>query len=112
MRISDWSSDVCSSDLRGAAQPVARARQGVDIERAGAGDRWRRGARSVAQGDRGPAFLDQRAKPAPAHNEPQAIALDVVFEAEHLIVIDKPAGLRSEERRVGRECVRTCRYRW
>src|SRR3546814_411352 len=32
-------------------------------------------------------------RPAPAHNEPQAIALDVVFEDEHLIVIDKPAGL-------------------
>ena len=31
--------------------------------------------------------------PAPAHNEPQAIALDIVFEDEHLVVIDKPAGL-------------------
>src|SRR3569623_986002 len=31
--------------------------------------------------------------PAPAHNEAQDIALNVVFEDEHLIVIDKPAGL-------------------
>jgi 23S rRNA pseudouridine1911/1915/1917 synthase len=31
--------------------------------------------------------------PAPAHNVPQDIALDVVFEDEHLIVVDKPAGL-------------------
>lgn len=31
--------------------------------------------------------------PAPAHNEPQAIPLDILFEDEHLIVIDKPAGL-------------------
>ena len=31
--------------------------------------------------------------PAPAHNEPQDIPLTVVFEDEHLIVIDKPAGL-------------------
>src|SRR5687768_13008506 len=31
--------------------------------------------------------------PAAAHNEPQDIALDVVFEDEHLIVIDKPAGM-------------------
>jgi len=31
--------------------------------------------------------------PAPAHNEPQAIALEVAFEDEHLIVIDKSAGL-------------------
>jgi len=31
--------------------------------------------------------------PTPAHNEAQDIALNVVFEDEHLIVIDKPAGL-------------------
>ncbi|MGC6399206.1 RluA family pseudouridine synthase [Sphingomonas sp. FW199] len=31
--------------------------------------------------------------PAPAHNQAQAIALNVVFEDEHLIVIDKQAGL-------------------
>ena len=32
-------------------------------------------------------------EPAAAHNEPQDIALDVVFEDEHLLVVDKPAGL-------------------
>jgi 23S rRNA pseudouridine1911/1915/1917 synthase len=32
-------------------------------------------------------------EPAPAHNEAQAIPLDIRFEDEHLIVIDKPAGL-------------------
>ncbi|WP_419808727.1 RluA family pseudouridine synthase [Sphingomonas sp.] len=31
--------------------------------------------------------------PTPAHNEAQEIAFDVAFEDEHLIVIDKPAGL-------------------
>ncbi|HEX8302462.1 RluA family pseudouridine synthase [Sphingomonas sp.] len=31
--------------------------------------------------------------PTPAHNEAQDIALKIVFEDEHLIVIDKPAGL-------------------
>ena len=31
--------------------------------------------------------------PTPAHNEPQDIALDIVFEDDHLLVIDKPAGL-------------------
>jgi len=31
--------------------------------------------------------------PTPARNEPQAIALKVVHEDEHLIVVDKPAGL-------------------
>lgn len=32
-------------------------------------------------------------EPKPAHNEAQEIPLEVVFEDEHLIVIDKPAGL-------------------
>ena len=32
-------------------------------------------------------------EPAPAHNEPQDIPLAIVFEDEHLLVIDKPAGL-------------------
>ena len=31
--------------------------------------------------------------PAPAHNEPQDIALEIMFEDDHLIVVDKPAGL-------------------
>jgi 23S rRNA pseudouridine1911/1915/1917 synthase len=31
--------------------------------------------------------------PAPAHNEPQQIALGIVYEDEHLLVVDKPAGL-------------------
>ena len=32
-------------------------------------------------------------QPAPAHNEPQDIPLAVLFEDQHLLVIDKPAGL-------------------
>ncbi|MEO7178567.1 MAG: RluA family pseudouridine synthase [Allosphingosinicella sp.] len=32
-------------------------------------------------------------EPAPAHNEAQDIALDVVFEDDHLLVVDKPAGM-------------------
>ncbi|MGN6280047.1 MAG: RluA family pseudouridine synthase [Sphingomonas sp.] len=31
--------------------------------------------------------------PTPAHNVPQDIALEIVFEDDHLLVIDKPAGL-------------------
>ena len=31
--------------------------------------------------------------PAPAHNEAQDIALGIVFEDEHLLIVDKPAGL-------------------
>lgn len=32
-------------------------------------------------------------EPAPAHNEAQDIPLKIVFEDEHLLVVDKPAGL-------------------
>ena len=32
-------------------------------------------------------------EPEPAHNEPQEIPLRVIFEDEHLLVVDKPAGL-------------------
>ncbi len=32
-------------------------------------------------------------EPEPAHNLPQDIALTIVFEDEHLLVLDKPAGL-------------------
>ena len=31
--------------------------------------------------------------PKPAHNEPQEIPLPIVYEDEHLLVVDKPAGL-------------------
>src|SRR3546814_14384070 len=78
MRISDWSSDVCSSDLRIAS--VARRREpGVHPRRGG---------------------IDAVAKPLPA-----------LFDlAGHRG--DGRRHLRSEERRVGKECVRTCRSRW
>jgi 23S rRNA pseudouridine1911/1915/1917 synthase len=31
--------------------------------------------------------------PAPAHNEAQDIALEIVYEDDHLLVVDKPAGM-------------------
>ncbi|QIG80661.1 RluA family pseudouridine synthase [Stakelama tenebrarum] len=41
----------------------------------------------------GAAFRVAVPQPEPASNEAQDIALDVVFEDEHLIVVDKPAGM-------------------
>jgi len=41
----------------------------------------------------GEAFRVALPEPAPAHNEPQDIPLTIVFEDEHLLVVDKPAGL-------------------
>jgi 23S rRNA pseudouridine1911/1915/1917 synthase len=41
----------------------------------------------------GQAFAIALPRPAPAHNEAQAIPLVIAYEDEHLIVVDKPAGL-------------------
>src|SRR3546814_4388381 len=73
MRISDWSSDVCSSDLP---------------------------PRNPAQcGERDPPRRQYRR--APAHGG-----------AARLLDGRQAAQARSEERRVGKECVSTCRSRW
>src|SRR3546814_7132751 len=80
MRISDWSSDVCSSDL-GARQVGRRAlADAMDVHAVGAG---------------GEAARDDL--------EPEAGAVLEDIDA---------AAIRSEERRVGQECVSTCRSRW
>lgn len=39
------------------------------------------------------AFLLQLPEPEPAHNEAQDIPLKIIFEDDHLLVVDKPAGL-------------------
>src|SRR3546814_17937012 len=100
MRISDWSSDVCSSDLLQRARdalPVTGGESGVALwifrRQRGVGlfdlhGTHRLADRGVDFGDRGNA-VKQRAPVAPG-----------------------PAAQdRSEERRVGKTCVSTCRYR-
>src|SRR3546814_11345401 len=93
MRISDWSSDVCSSDLI-EAEHLDRGR------RAGFLDLF------VAFVHQGP-----HAAPLAAGNEDVA---DLESAALHQNGGDRPAAAlqRSEERRVGKECVSTCRSRW
>src|SRR3546814_19205656 len=84
MRISDWSSDVCSSDLlrvERAAQLLAMLAVGAD-----------------AIGVEGPALADL----------PENLARAADFAAVGIFEHEQ----RSEERRVGKECVSTCRYRW
>src|SRR3546814_8879739 len=75
MRISDWSSDVCSSDLQHrslAAEP-----------------------RQDEPRQRGHARHREQLRRRPRAHLPQQHRRD-----------------RSEERRVGKECVSTCRSRW
>src|SRR3546814_3030537 len=80
MRISDWSSDVCSSDLLGGR--LGLGKPALVLRR----------DRHVAAACRDIGTLRRPG--------PQMIVL--------------PAGIwaRSEERRVGKECVSTCRSRW
>src|SRR3546814_16018248 len=91
MRISDWSSDVCSSDLRGrnsGSRDAAVLRRSVMLS-----------PFHVAGGSLGGAAL-RLLQVGPVQREDR---LDdgIIHIAE-----------RSEERRVGKECVSTCRSRW
>src|SRR3546814_11163046 len=121
MRISDWSSDVCSSDLdlrrRGISADDHRdAPSGiVDVDIA-----CRQFAMPAAihvdPGDRaGPPLARVEAQQPVAQRRRRQILHLRVIGAAH----PEAAGLdafrailRSAERRVGKECVRTCTSRW
>src|SRR3546814_16665989 len=94
MRISDWSSDVCSSDLFVA---LRRHRMFRSVLRRGALTAENRHAWRVDR-DRG---------------EDDLLARDAgTEEAADVHVVAERDARRSEERRVGKECVSTCSSRW
>src|SRR3546814_12925316 len=95
MRISDWSSDVCSSDLLMSDTGVQE--NGVSVD-------WP----ALMRRKRG--FTDR----VPKRMEDELVGNGVTtfhghaeFSGPNELIID-----RSEERRVGNECVSTCRSRW
>src|SRR3546814_9025034 len=97
MRISDWSSDVCSSDLGRQARLVDR--QDAEARRGVYGDRVSLGSvQEIVEG--------------------RTDVQDTGFSGlEGAVLRLLPAGVsdrgrRSEERRVGQGCVSTCRSRW
>src|SRR3546814_12735292 len=106
MRISDWSSDVCSSDLIGDLLFVcanlarhARVDPGSALRRANAKfERRFRAMEALALAD-GVALAELPL-------EAQDGYWDRAKRQE------RGGGRRSEERRVGKECVSTCRTRW
>src|SRR3546814_18399365 len=105
MRISDWSSDVCSSDLR-------RDTVGTALEGRHTGCKENR-----CQIPRRPGHTTlARAKAAgltgryPLHVQ-EAVEADR-SESMNLKISGHHVDVRSEERRVGKECVSTCRSRW
>src|SRR3546814_7084815 len=88
MRISDWSSDVCSSDLTG----------GID-------HREIHHPNEIAQNQ---AFHG-------CCGEADAAAAGFTgarWWMHNNFLVDRQGKMRSEERRVGKECVSTCRSRW
>src|SRR3546814_13988356 len=97
MRISDWSSDVCSSDLpeldRLADQRVAIVGTGASAVQAI--PYLGRYAKQLHVLQRTPSSVDVRPNPPTDPDWIKSLA---------------PG--RSEERRVGKECVSTCRSRW
>src|SRR3546814_14663248 len=87
LRISDWSSDVCSSDLSTTSPTIGLFRDLVDLP-----------FRLLGL-ERAP-----RALTAPLTRSAPSRAPVLFRSAGHQV--------RSEERRVGKECVSTCRSRW
>src|SRR3546814_13146848 len=106
MRISDWSSDVCSSDLIRIWPAVARSDQ-PHIDKPEIEHRPRRLADVFAQlradEDDGGRLRQRAAHPFPA---------SLTEPAKSQKSLASVTSLRSEERRVGIECVGTCRSRW
>src|SRR3546814_16901033 len=125
MRISDWSSDVCSSDLPAQQPELQRL---VD----------RLGLQTVQQHEAGE-MLIERSRTYPPHrvegflSAPPALRLAggmgaLVQALQGRLPADRAVSghrvkrvrqhgdslevERSEARRVGKECVRTCRSRW
>src|SRR3546814_16234234 len=99
MRISDWSSDVCSSDLKVARvtdDDAAVARWLRTLDKADDNDfrREKRGDETVTVNYTGAASILARTADA----KPMSVAL--------------PGKGRAEERTVGKECGSTCSTRW
>src|SRR3546814_3297691 len=106
MRISDWSSDVCSSDL---SQRVRITNYDTSKGAAAAA------RQALADGNKliiGPLLSENVKIVSPiARNAGVPVITfsnDVSVAGGGTYVL----GYRSEERRVGKECVSTCRSRW
>src|SRR3546814_17640165 len=95
MRISDWSSDVCSSDLIPEVDVVIAAVEAKDLDALLALVEWQETActTETGQGAGGPPPCE-------------------TGQADGTVVRVFPNAGRTAERRVGEEGVRACRPRW
>src|SRR3546814_14353781 len=116
MRISDWSSDVCSSDLRFATTTGMSAEEvhQLGLDRMAALTA-RADAIFKAQGmTKGSVAERMRAlgkDPRFLYPNTDKGKADLIAKLNEQIQ-EMQRRLRSEERRVGKECVRTCRSWW
>src|SRR3546814_20420778 len=102
MRISDWSSDVCSSDLHAGVGRLLIA-EIADHQR-------RSGGPHLAD----LALVQLRAVLVADFHDHVPRGLAAVDDGANTLraALGRVAAGRSDERRVGAECVRPCRYRW
>src|SRR3546814_15488140 len=113
MRISDWSSDVCSSDLTSGVTSVH-----VDFASAGQSDEedvlaFAMGARLRDwRIDTYRTRLADTAKPSLKTVVIASPAGDLSVRWGRYSAVADGVALRSDERGVGKECVITWRYRW
>src|SRR3546814_15574633 len=110
MRISDWSSDVCSSDLNGTddTSPTFKA--------------FEEGSETMSKEANTQLAIRQEKFIRDLKNALQRIenktygicrVTGKLINKERLkLVHHATLSIRSEERRVGKECVSTCRSRW
>src|SRR3546814_5595548 len=91
MRISDWSSDVCSSDLEINRSAYALSATNLLLH----------------------GFDHSRIRYGNSLRDPKFVR-EGELERFDVVVANPPFSMseRSEERRVGKECVSTCRSRW
>src|SRR3546814_16843747 len=111
MRISDWSSDVCSSDLcfgRALADRGAWLARATDLARDRLCDGLRMGLHFQRRAWRADGRFLLRARDRGAgHFRRYQAPVSALRHAGN-----GPPDARSEESRVGKECVSTCRSRW
>src|SRR3546814_11623774 len=99
MRISDWSSDVCSSDLLSNTFVVQS---------------YRAGKTRTAEFSKGILLTDQEKETSQRNGTAITFIPDESIFRNYKYRTEFIENMiwRSEERRVGKECVSTCRSRW
>src|SRR3546814_17735241 len=106
MRISDWSSDVCSSDLRANGSIKSSCSGLFHYRESSAGPLPN--MKEAAEPRQGPDSLSHGQRPEAPARETMRAAISVGA----CVGWGRIPPARSEERRVGKECVSTCRPRW